>query len=131
MGSEKGDPKICCVVLNDDISTHSSGAQMMTTQAMSAMCAMVATVRSVKNDGLDERSMRGGRDLAQVDRRAIGFALLTAVTICAYLVVDGVGGYRADADLALEARDLAGYQENVEAAKALINKALEQLTAGG
>lgn len=36
-------------------------------------------------------SMRGGRELAQVDRRAIGFALFTAVTICAYSLVDGVG----------------------------------------
>jgi drug/metabolite transporter (DMT)-like permease len=36
-------------------------------------------------------SLRGGRDLASVDRRAIGFALLTAVTICAYTLVDGIG----------------------------------------
>ena len=36
-------------------------------------------------------SLRGGRDLAQLDRRAVGFALFTAVTICAYSVVDGVG----------------------------------------
>lgn len=36
-------------------------------------------------------SARGGRDLAKVDRRAIGFALFTAVTICAYSVVDGIG----------------------------------------
>jgi len=36
-------------------------------------------------------SMRGGRDLAKIDRRAVGFALFTAVTICAYSVVDGVG----------------------------------------
>jgi drug/metabolite transporter (DMT)-like permease len=40
-------------------------------------------------------SLRGGRDLQKVDRRAIGFALLTAVTICAYTVVDGVGARRA------------------------------------
>jgi drug/metabolite transporter (DMT)-like permease len=37
-------------------------------------------------------SLRGGRDLAKLDRRAVGFALFTAVTICAYSVVDGVGG---------------------------------------
>ena len=37
----------------------------------------------------------------------------------------------AEADLALEARDLAGYQENVEAAKALIDQALQLLDAGG
>jgi drug/metabolite transporter (DMT)-like permease len=36
-------------------------------------------------------SLRGGRDLARLDRQAVGFALFTAVTICAYSVVDGVG----------------------------------------
>ena len=36
-------------------------------------------------------SVRGGRDLAQIDRRAIGFALFTALAICAYSVVDGIG----------------------------------------
>ncbi len=36
-------------------------------------------------------SARGGRALAQIDRRAVGFALLTALTICAYSVVDGIG----------------------------------------
>lgn len=36
-------------------------------------------------------SARGGRDLLRVDRRAVGFALLTALTICAYSVVDGIG----------------------------------------
>jgi drug/metabolite transporter (DMT)-like permease len=36
-------------------------------------------------------SLRGGRDLAKLDRQAVGFALFTAVTICAYSVVDGVG----------------------------------------
>lgn len=35
-------------------------------------------------------SLRGGRDL-KLDRRAVGFALFTAVTICVYTVVDGVG----------------------------------------
>lgn len=40
-------------------------------------------------------SLRGGRDLTQVDRRAVAFALFTAVTICAYSVVDGVGARRA------------------------------------
>lgn len=42
-------------------------------------------------------SARGGRDLAVVDRRAVGFALFTAITICAYSVVDGIGA-RASAD---------------------------------
>jgi len=36
-------------------------------------------------------SARGGRGLADLDRRAVGFALFTAVTICTYSVVDGVG----------------------------------------
>ncbi len=36
-------------------------------------------------------SARGGRDLMRFDRRAVGFALLTALTICAYSVTDGIG----------------------------------------
>jgi len=36
-------------------------------------------------------SLRGGRGIAALDKRAVGFALLTAVTICAYSVVDGIG----------------------------------------
>jgi drug/metabolite transporter (DMT)-like permease len=36
-------------------------------------------------------SLRGGRDLVRFDRRAVGFALLTALTICGYSVVDGIG----------------------------------------
>jgi len=36
-------------------------------------------------------SARGGRGLTHLDRRAVAFALFTAVTICAYSVVDGVG----------------------------------------
>ncbi|MGI8526995.1 MAG: EamA family transporter, partial [Pseudolabrys sp.] len=36
-------------------------------------------------------SMRGGRDLAKLDRRAVGFALFTALTICTYSIVDGIG----------------------------------------
>jgi drug/metabolite transporter (DMT)-like permease len=36
-------------------------------------------------------SLRGGRDLAKLNSPAVGFALFTAVTICAYSVVDGVG----------------------------------------
>jgi drug/metabolite transporter (DMT)-like permease len=36
-------------------------------------------------------SARGGRELVKIDRRAVGFALMTALTICAYSVVDGVG----------------------------------------
>ncbi len=40
-------------------------------------------------------SARGGRELTRIDRRAVGFALLTAITICAYSVVDGIGARRA------------------------------------
>ena len=40
-------------------------------------------------------SLRGGRDLARLDRVAVGFALFTAVTICAYSVVDGLGARAA------------------------------------
>ena len=36
-------------------------------------------------------SAHGGRELAGMDRRAVGFALFTGLTICAYSVVDGVG----------------------------------------
>jgi drug/metabolite transporter (DMT)-like permease len=36
-------------------------------------------------------SLRGSRHLQRLDRRAVGFALFTAVTICAYSLVDGVG----------------------------------------
>src|SRR5215470_8752895 len=36
-------------------------------------------------------SARGGRELAKVDRRAVGFALFTALTVCGYSVVDGIG----------------------------------------
>jgi drug/metabolite transporter (DMT)-like permease len=42
-------------------------------------------------------SLRGGRDLARLDRRAVGFALFTAVSICAYTVVDGIGARTAGA----------------------------------
>jgi drug/metabolite transporter (DMT)-like permease len=45
-------------------------------------------------------SLRGGRDLARLDKRAVGFALFTAVTICAYSVVDGIGARLAGPGLA-------------------------------
>lgn len=41
--------------------------------------------------GVFALSLHGGRDLARLNRRAVGFALFTAVTICAYSVVDGIG----------------------------------------
>lgn len=40
-------------------------------------------------------SLRGGRDLAKPDRRAVKFALFTAVTICGYSLVDGLGARSA------------------------------------
>ena len=40
-------------------------------------------------------SMRGGGDLAHLNRRAVGFALFTAVTICCYSLVDGIGARTA------------------------------------
>jgi drug/metabolite transporter (DMT)-like permease len=45
-------------------------------------------------------SLRGGRDIAALDRRAVGFALFTAVTICAYSVVDGIGARLAGPGMA-------------------------------
>jgi len=40
-------------------------------------------------------SMRGGGGLAHLNRRAVGFALFTAVTICCYSLVDGIGARTA------------------------------------
>ncbi len=37
-------------------------------------------------------STHGGRDLTRIDRRTVGFALFTAVTICGYSLADGIGG---------------------------------------
>jgi drug/metabolite transporter (DMT)-like permease len=51
-----------------------------------AWCGIILLVA-----GVMVLSLRGGRDLAKLDREAVGFALFTAVTICAYSVVDGVG----------------------------------------
>jgi len=39
-------------------------------------------------------SLRGGRDL-HFDKRAVAFALFTAVTICGYSIVDGIGARTA------------------------------------
>jgi drug/metabolite transporter (DMT)-like permease len=36
-------------------------------------------------------SARGGRELTKINRRAVGFAFITALTICTYSVVDGIG----------------------------------------
>ena len=40
-------------------------------------------------------SLPGSRDLQKLNRRAVGFALLTAVTICGYSLVDGLGARHA------------------------------------
>lgn len=49
--------------------------------------------------GVTALSLRGGRDLARFEGRAIGFALLTALSIAAYTVVDGTGARIAGAAL--------------------------------
>jgi drug/metabolite transporter (DMT)-like permease len=36
-------------------------------------------------------SARGGREIVHLDRRAVGYALITALTICAYSLTDGIG----------------------------------------
>ena len=43
-------------------------------------------------------SLRGGRVASRIEVRAVGFALLTAATIAAYTLVDGVGA-RSTADV--------------------------------
>src|SRR5947209_8858894 len=40
-------------------------------------------------------SLRGGGELAHLNRRAVGYALFTAVTICCYSLVDGQGARTA------------------------------------
>jgi drug/metabolite transporter (DMT)-like permease len=51
-----------------------------------AWCGIIALAT-----GVVVLSLRGGRELAKLDRRAVGYALFTAVTVCAYTVIDGVG----------------------------------------
>lgn len=53
-------------------------------------------------------SLRGGGDLARLDRRAVGWALFTSVTICAYSIVDGVGARTAGNANAYSAALFAG-----------------------
>jgi drug/metabolite transporter (DMT)-like permease len=53
-------------------------------------------------------SLRGGRDLTRLDGRAVGYALFTALTICAYSVVDGIGARRAGSAHAYSAALFAG-----------------------
>jgi len=42
-------------------------------------------------------SFRGGRDVRKIDRRAIGFALVTAASIALYTLADGIGARLAGA----------------------------------
>ena len=52
----------------------------------------VAALSGMLVSGIFILSIRGGRDLAKIDHRAVGFALFTAVTICGYSIADGLGG---------------------------------------
>lgn len=52
-------------------------------------------------------SLRGG-ELARLDRRAVGFALFTALTVCAYSVIDGIGVRAAGDALAYTAAVFLG-----------------------
>jgi drug/metabolite transporter (DMT)-like permease len=45
--------------------------------------------------GIFLMSLRGGRGVATLDRRATGFALFTSLTICGYSLVDGIGARAA------------------------------------
>jgi drug/metabolite transporter (DMT)-like permease len=45
--------------------------------------------------GIFLMSLRGGRGLPHIDRRAVGFALFTAVTIAGYSLTDGMGARAA------------------------------------
>jgi drug/metabolite transporter (DMT)-like permease len=73
-------------------------------------------------------SVRGGRDLARLDRQAVGFALLTALTICAYSVVDGIGARRAGSAHAYSAALFAGIGP-VMVAYALVRRGTKALAA--
>ena len=75
-------------------------------------------------------SLRGGRDLAKLDRRAVGFALFTAVTICAYSVVDGVGARLAGSANAYSAALFVGIGP-VMALYALVRRGHEVMAAMG
>lgn len=71
-------------------------APLATTAASAAILSEVPGPRGVAGvvlltAGVVLLSLKGGRPLASIDRRAVGFALLTAVTISAYTIVDGQG----------------------------------------
>src|SRR5256885_6208198 len=73
-------------------------------------------------------SLRGGRDLARLDKKAVGFALFTAVTICAYSVVDGVGARQAQSANAYSVALFVGIGP-VMAVYALIRRGAVMVTA--
>jgi drug/metabolite transporter (DMT)-like permease len=75
-------------------------------------------------------SLRGGRDLKRLDRKALGFALFTAVAICAYSVVDGVGARRAGSATAYSVALFAGIGP-VMAIYALARRRSEVIAAAG
>jgi drug/metabolite transporter (DMT)-like permease len=71
--------------------------------SLTGWCGLVLLV-----GGVVLLSVRGGGDLARLDRRAVGWALFTAVTICAYSIVDGVGARTAGNPNAYSAALFAG-----------------------
>ena len=75
-------------------------------------------------------SLRGGRDLTRLDCKALGFALFTAVAICAYSVVDGVGARRAGSATAYSVTLFAGIGP-VMAIYALARRRPEVIAAAG
>jgi drug/metabolite transporter (DMT)-like permease len=75
-------------------------APLMTATASAALLGEILSWRgwlgiAVLASGIFLISFRGSRDLAKIDKRAIGFALFTAVTICGYSIVDGTGARAA------------------------------------
>jgi drug/metabolite transporter (DMT)-like permease len=74
--------------------------------------------------------LHGGRDLKQLDRRAVGFALVTAVTVCGYTVVDGVGARLAGNPVAYSLLLFMGIAP-VMAAYAMLRSGPRVLRAGG
>jgi drug/metabolite transporter (DMT)-like permease len=75
-------------------------------------------------------SLRGGRDLARLDKKAVGFALFTAVTICAYSVVDGLGARHAGSANAYSVALFVGIGP-IMAIYALIRRGPEVIAAMG
>lgn len=75
-------------------------------------------------------SLRGGRGLAKLDRRAVGFAFLTALTICAYSLVDGIGARLAGSAHAYSVALFAGIGP-VMVVYALIRSGPDEMRAWG